>query len=112
VQGGIFTIHADPWKPLDELENNDVDDDELDVCRLIGYQILGSHKPLRLKELNDLGVNRRTLFPDLDGLARGLVYEEVLDEHASELNKALGYRTSNDEKKVTWPTEAAPPEAR
>lgn len=104
VQGGIFTIHAHPWKPLEELKENQLDEDDLDVCRLIGYQILGEQKPLRLKELNDLGVNRRTLFPDLDGLARGLVNEEVFRQHATVLNNALRQRTPPEQKKVTWPS--------
>ncbi|MHC4406923.1 MAG: FRG domain-containing protein [Planctomycetota bacterium] len=85
VQGGIFTIHGNPWTPLDDFQGHDFDDSELDVSKLIGYQIRGQHKSFRLKELNDLGINRRTLFPDLDGLVCGLVSEEVLREHASEL---------------------------
>jgi hypothetical protein len=32
----------------------------------------------RVKELNDLGVTRRTLFPDLDGLSAGLVTSHIL----------------------------------
>lgn len=99
VQGGIFTIQRDPWTSLDAYD--EVPDDELDVAELIGYQVLGCHKAPRLKELNDLGINRRTLFPDYDGLAAGLVAEELLRRHASELNKAI--RKETPDKTVTWP---------
>jgi hypothetical protein len=104
VQGGIFTLHEDPRKPLDEFENIELNDDHLDVSHLIGYQILGQHKPMRLKELNDLGINRRTLFPDYDGLVRGLVSEAVLGKHAKELNQAIRASTPEVDKKVIWHT--------
>jgi hypothetical protein len=103
VQGGMFTLHGDPWTPLDAFEDDDLTDIDFDVSMLIGYQILGHHKPLRLKELNDLGIGRRTLFPDLDGLTRGLVNDEVLRKHAPELDMNIRERTPTKDKRVTWP---------
>jgi hypothetical protein len=108
VQGGIFTIQEDPWKPLDDYECAELDDGDLDVSQLIGYQILGQHEATRLKELNDLGINRRTLFPDYDGLVRGLVAEELLRQHAAELNAASRRKTPENEKTVTWTARNVP----
>jgi hypothetical protein len=67
VQQGAFTIHADGQ---DLTETRAL----LDAQRpwLIGFRIMGTAKSDLLTALNDLGVFRCTLFPDLGSLAADL----------------------------------------
>jgi hypothetical protein len=60
-QGGLFTIHHDPTASFDE----DLGPGEV-VERVV---IKESYRKTLLFELNHYGVNRSTLFPDLDGLS-------------------------------------------
>jgi hypothetical protein len=83
VQAGMFTIQDDVTTPLNQY--GEVHEDDLDVAELIGYQVPGEQKAARLQELNDIGINRRTLFPDYDGLVKGLVADEILRAHADAL---------------------------
>lgn len=78
AQSGLFSIQEDPWTPLDEIDVSGFQDSCLDVHTLIEYPIPGKCRGNILKELNDLQVSRRTLFPDLDGLTSGLVSAEIL----------------------------------
>jgi hypothetical protein len=57
AQGSIFTIRKDPGKPVDP-----------DLVIKIPYDLRASI----LRELEGLNINRRTLFPDMDGLAEYL----------------------------------------
>jgi hypothetical protein len=54
AQGSLFTIRKDPGKPIDP---------DLTI------RIPNSRRASILRELDTLNVNRRTLFPDMDGLA-------------------------------------------
>jgi hypothetical protein len=56
AQGGLFTIQPDPTKPL-EAEN------------LAQIKIAKESKEEIMKTLLGYGIHRKTLFPDLDGLA-------------------------------------------
>jgi len=78
AQSGLFTIQEDPWTPLDHFEKTEYDDAHLDVLRLVELIVPSADRTQRLKELNDLGVNRRTLFPDLDGLSAGMITSHIL----------------------------------
>lgn len=60
-QGGLFTVHNEPATPLEE----QMDSGEL-LERIV---IAESYRKTLLFELNHYGVNRATLFPDLDGLS-------------------------------------------
>ena len=77
-QSGIFTLHEDPWTPLDSLAGKPYPDEELDIERLKKWSVPAPVKQEVLIELERLSVNTRSLFPDLDGLARGLWQSEVL----------------------------------
>jgi len=60
-QGGLFTIHGNPERPLDEvMEKTDV------LEKII---INHSYRNELMYELSHYGINRATLFPDLDGLS-------------------------------------------
>lgn len=78
AQRGLFTIQENPWKSLEELGETDYSETDLDVLRLIEFVVPGADRPQRLKELNDIGITRQTLFPDLDGLSSGIVNSEIL----------------------------------
>jgi len=57
AQSGLFTIHPDPTNPLtDNIE-----------CQIRIPEI--KRKTIKLS-LNHMGINEKTLFPDVDGLAR------------------------------------------
>jgi hypothetical protein len=60
-QGGIFTIHGEPERPLDTAKG------ENDALEKI--VISSAYRKELLFELSHYGVNRATLFPDLDGLS-------------------------------------------
>ena len=60
-QGGIFTVHGEPHRPLEEVMNTT---DELEKI-----VVRSSYRQELLFELSHYGVNRATLFPDLDGLS-------------------------------------------
>jgi hypothetical protein len=77
-QSGIFTLHEDPWAELDSLAGSVYPEDELDVDRLKKWLVPGEKKQSIIDELERLSINTRTLFPDMDGLARGLWQSEVL----------------------------------
>jgi hypothetical protein len=78
AQSALFTIQQDPWTPLDKTDVSRLPDSCVDVLTLIEYPIPAKSKGYLLKELNDLQISRRTLFPDLDGLSSGLVSAEIL----------------------------------
>lgn len=60
-QGGLFTIHEDPAKPLDKIIPK--------ADNLQKIKIDSSYRQELVFELSHYGVNKSTLFPDLDGLS-------------------------------------------
>lgn len=78
AQSGLFTIQADPWTPLGEIDVSAYDEIDVDVTRLTEFGVPAPCRAQLLKELNDLQVTRRTLFPDLDGLSAGMINAEIL----------------------------------
>ena len=78
AQDGGFTLHSDPWTPLERLAGVEFAEDALDVESLYSWQIPKESKPGILRELSGLGINHRSMFPDLDGIARSLWETEVL----------------------------------
>jgi len=78
AQDGIYTIHPDPWRPLDCYQNEPFEKGWLDIERLYAWAIPSSAKIEILRQLSNLGITRRTVFPDLDGIARSLWETQVL----------------------------------
>lgn len=61
-QGGLFTVHGDPSKNFeDEMDSRE---------RLEKIIISNSYRKQLLFDLSHYGINRSTLFPDLDGLSQ------------------------------------------
>ena len=76
AQGGVFSYHPNPKialeaKPLTEQENK-FDSSGLD---LIVIRISWKIKPALKRMLNDIGISRKILFPDLDGLSNFVNWE-------------------------------------
>jgi hypothetical protein len=75
VQGGSFTIHSHPWTNLADLDS---EQPEVDILRLQMLVVPAAAKRQLVNELLRLGISTRTLFPDLDGIARGLWQIEAM----------------------------------
>jgi hypothetical protein len=78
AQDGAFTIHSDPWKPIESYVATDFDTPNLHLEAFYSWCIPVAHKVGIIKELSGLGITERTVYPDLDGLARSLWETEVL----------------------------------
>jgi hypothetical protein len=77
-QCGLFTSQHDPFTALEDMAGKEFPDGDLDVARLVEVKVPGKRRETLLRELNEREVTRRTLFPDLDGIAQGLVNAEIL----------------------------------
>lgn len=78
AQDGGFTWQSDPWTPLEELAGQQFEERDLDIKHLYRWQIPATCKASLLRELSGLGVSHRSVYPDLDGIARSLWETEVL----------------------------------
>ena len=78
AQASVFTIHDQPWTPLDEFFRAKRRLACCDIEGLVAWSVLGKNKPRLLAELHRLGINARTVFPDMDGLADGIWQTECL----------------------------------
>jgi hypothetical protein len=69
-QSGVFTYHPDPQKPLEAKpmtdKNNEFAPDGLD---LVTIRVDAKLKPIFQRQLSEIGISRKTLFPDLEGLS-------------------------------------------
>lgn len=86
AQSSLFTIQNDPWTGLEHYNPTGFPPAEFDVDKLEKWVVTKDMKGALLQDLELFGINSRTLFPDLDGLCRGLVETEILrtGEAASE----------------------------
>ena len=66
-QSGLFTVHPHPWD--EELHNDDIKKVTIE---------LGFRRELK-KILNRLGINKATLFPDLDGVSKQINWMRTHD---------------------------------
>jgi hypothetical protein len=74
AQSGCFTIQEDPWKSLELCKDTKPND-----IRVLRKWLVPSGKRCRLLEdLQRMSIDSRSLYPDLDGLAKGLWQLEVM----------------------------------
>ena len=72
AQNGVFTYHPKPNEPLeanpivDEAKENQFSRDNLDLAVI---RVAAKAKPIFQRQLSEIGIDRKTLFPDLDGLS-------------------------------------------
>jgi hypothetical protein len=78
AQSGIFTLHGNPRTDLVKSAGRSFAAKDLDIAKLIQWRITSRHKTGIVLELERLAINSRTLFPDLEGLARGLWETEII----------------------------------
>ncbi len=78
AQDGCFTWPSDPWKPIEDLALKPFMKHRLDIENLYRWQIPHECKPRILRELGGLGINHRSVYPDLEGIARSIWETEVL----------------------------------
>jgi len=79
AQSGVFTWHSKPHKELDKsYKQIKFNAENVDIDRLYRWKIPKVKKPELLKALDNCGVNCKTLFPDLDGLAKNIWRTEVM----------------------------------
>ena len=81
AQRGLFTWHSEPAVALDSQAGQSLDDDLLDIVRLVQWPIQFTDNTNRgemLRGLERLGFSSRTVLPDLAGIVAGLWQTEVL----------------------------------
>jgi hypothetical protein len=78
AQSAVFTIQDDPWRDMESYFPRSLPDKDFDVAELVRFEVPASAKSACLDDLERLGINHRTLYPDLDGVARGLWQTVVL----------------------------------
>lgn len=77
AQDGYFTVHGPRGESLESVfprltpKNSDFD-------RVICWTIAKDRKLELIQQLSQLGVTRRTVYPDLDGIAKSIVETEIL----------------------------------
>lgn len=81
AQDGAFTWHSNPRKAVEEYEGSLFAPECLDIARLYWWRVPKACKVAIMEELSGLGITRRSLFPDLDGIAASLWETEVLWHH-------------------------------
>lgn len=78
AQEGGFTLHSDPWTPLESLAGREFEIEDIDIENLYQWKVPADHKSNIIRELSGLGVSHRSAFPDLDGIAKSIWETEVL----------------------------------
>lgn len=84
AQSGIFTLHSDPWTDMVQCAGKPYPAKDLDVVKLIRWTVRSGDKMGIVLDLERLAINSRTLFPDVEGLARGIWQTEIIRQCFSE----------------------------
>jgi hypothetical protein len=78
AQSGVMTIHDRPQIALEDLSRASLSASLCDIKALHRWVVPAKSKASIVEELEKVGVNARTLLPDLDGLCLGLWRTEVV----------------------------------
>jgi hypothetical protein len=78
AQDGAFTFHSNPWRPLENYQDVQFREDKLDIAGLYRWLVPSKDKEYLIAQLSGMGITHRTVYPDLDGIARSLWETEVL----------------------------------
>jgi hypothetical protein len=76
AQGGVYTIQPDGSKALSQYAADSFSSSDTDVVAMKRWRVHANLKPQLLRQLQRVNVNRRTVFPDLDGLAASIWQDE------------------------------------
>ncbi len=77
AQEGVFSLHGNPWAPLEDFAKK-YRGKQSNIKALIKLKIPADNKINIFDELDRFGVSQRTIFPDLDGAAKGVLNNEFL----------------------------------
>ena len=75
TQSGGFTIQ-DPLVSILERGSEDFEEEDLDILEIYKWLIPKTAKPTIVEELHRVSINRRALFPGLDGVGKGIQIQE------------------------------------
>lgn len=81
AQQSFFTIQDNPWMPLEDYGICRIDDlknKSIQIKKLIRWKVPYDSRKRIIKELVRIGIHNQLLYPDLDGLAKGLWQIEVV----------------------------------
>lgn len=79
AQGSIFTIQEDYMKPLQKWDcDHRQRDQNFDIRQIRKWKVPRNKKADILIELDNCGINTQTLFPDIEGLAKGIWQIEIM----------------------------------
>ncbi|HLG13727.1 MAG TPA: hypothetical protein VJH03_04255 [Blastocatellia bacterium] len=80
VQSSVFTLQDDPGRNLEDYKPKEFRESpkQFQIERLIRWRVPGEDRAKIVKDLNRNGIHAGTLFPDLDGAARGVVQSEIV----------------------------------
>jgi hypothetical protein len=76
AQGGVYTIQPQGAKALVEYCDTSLSPEHCDVIALKRWRVHAHLKPQLLRELHRVNISRRTVFPDLDGIAASIWQDE------------------------------------
>jgi hypothetical protein len=76
AQGGVYTIQPDGSRALSEYASEKFTTTQLDIIALKRWRVGASLKLQLLRELHRVNIDQRTLFPDLDGIAKSIWQDE------------------------------------
>ncbi len=86
AQASIFTIQDKPAKALEEYPYSQYERKDFDIFHIRKWRIPKDNKRNIIVELEDIGINAQTLFPDLQGLAEGIEQTESMRSKANKPN--------------------------
>lgn len=78
AQGCLFTIQDTPSTPLEFYPVSKYVRANFDIFHICKWKVPATKKKEILGKLNDMGISFATLFPDLEGLGRGIPEIEVM----------------------------------
>jgi hypothetical protein len=78
AQAGVFTLHGDPWSDVVKSAGRSYREQDLDIAKIKRWSVTSACKAKVIVDLERLSINSRTLFPDLEGLAKGLWQGEII----------------------------------
>ena len=84
VQHSFFTIQDNPWCAIDEYNTKETED-SIDIEKVMMWKVLKDDRFNIICQLERLGIDNRTIFPDLDGLAKGIWQLEIVRIHNRKL---------------------------
>jgi hypothetical protein len=89
AQSGVFTFHFHPERALTATQvNEEARGAAPDGVDLVTIRVPAKAKPSLLRQLNEIGINRKYLFPDLEGLSEFVNWETGRTVDSRERRKA------------------------